>query len=152
MPECFDLVAGAALQVSLPEMDHISDLKSPSNAIKLKYDLKRLVDMIYAYLLKNNKEGREVSDAKRFTKLMSLEWSERVTKLARTVLQQRKLSEKKELPSPEDIETLTRHLISQLTKIELVPELFQTISRLCQTRLLIYNKRRTGELVCLQWR
>ena len=38
-----------------------------------------------------------------------VEWSERVTKLARMVLQQRKLIQKKELPSPDDIETLTRH-------------------------------------------
>ena len=145
-PDYFDMIVDASLQVSMPEIDDISELKSPSNAIKLKYDLKRLVNMKYAFLLKTNQEGREVSDCKSFLKLMTLEWSERVTKVARTILQQRKFMESKDLPSPEDIEKLTRYLVLELGSIQLIPENYMKIAVLCQTRLMMYNKRRSGEL------
>ncbi|XP_060600852.1 uncharacterized protein LOC132754246 isoform X5 [Ruditapes philippinarum] len=145
-PGCFDKIVDASLQVSLPDMDDMSELKAPSNAIKLKYDLKRLVNMKYAFLMKTNQEGREVSDCKSFLELMNLEWSERVTKIARTILQKRKYIESKDLPSPDDIEKLTKYLVSQLESMELIPDNYMKINALCQTRLMMYNKRRSGEL------
>jgi len=124
-PATFDMVVEAALQVSMPDMDDTTELKAPSNAIKLKYDLKRLVNMKYAFLVKTNEEGREVTDCRSFLELMNMEWSERVTKVATTILQQRKYMESKDLPSPDDIEKLTRHMITEIEKVHLIPENFR---------------------------
>ena len=142
-PACFDQVATAALAVSMPWSDDLDDLKSPSNAIKLKYDIRRLVNAKYAYLLKRDQTG---TDCKSFLQLMKIQWAEKVTKLARTVLQKRKLIERKELPSPADIEKMTRYTTKKLAATPLTKENYWDILKLTQTRLLLFNKRRSGEL------
>lgn len=150
-PQNFDLVVKAALKCSLPVMDDFDDLKSPSNAIKLKYDIRRLENAKYAFLLKEDEPNKEeMKKCKRFLKLMDLEWSERVTNAARTVLQKRQLEAKKELPAPADVEKVTKYLTERLMEVELEPENFKEVVKLCQVRLLVYNKRRSGELEVLR--
>ena len=77
---------------------------------------------------------------------MNIEWSEKVTVLARAVLKRRRYEITKELPSPADVESLTKHLVQMLKSEPLKAENYQRIVTLVQTRLLLYNKRRTGEL------
>jgi len=91
-PQNFDLVVKAALKCSLPVMDEFDNLKSPSNAIKLKYDIRRLENANYTFLLKEDEPNKEeMKKFKMFLKLMDLEWSERVTKIAHTVVQKLQL-------------------------------------------------------------
>jgi hypothetical protein len=112
----------------------------------LKYDLKRLVNAKWALITKKNALDKEAKLCKSFLKLMDVEWEERVTRLARNVLLQRKLQERSELPSPEDIKALTEYLVKKINGIELIPENFMKVVMLIQTRLLLYNKRRAGEI------
>jgi len=51
------MVVDAALQVSLSNMDAVSELEEPSKAIKLKYDLKRSVNLNYAFLMKKEHQA-----------------------------------------------------------------------------------------------
>ena len=123
IPSEFDRFVAAALAVSMPNMDDMEDLKSPSNAIKLKYDIRRLLNAKYAYLLRaSDVNTGALKECKRFHKLMDIEWGERVTKVARTVLEKRKLTERQEIPAPGDVEKLTKHLISELETTEQTPE------------------------------
>ncbi|XP_052229409.1 uncharacterized protein LOC127843707 isoform X6 [Dreissena polymorpha] len=150
MPSKFDDFVTASLAVSMPHMDDMEDLRAPSNAIKLKYDIRRLLNAKYAYLLRaSDVVSNEIKQCKRFLKLMEIEWGERVTKVARTVLQTRRLTETKEVPAPDDVEKLTRHLVNELENTKMTPENYARIVQLCQTRLLLFNKRRSGELEVL---
>ncbi len=51
-PQHFDAIAKAAITVSMPNFEDEEDLKSPSNAIKLKYDLIRLVNAKWCFCLR----------------------------------------------------------------------------------------------------
>ena len=77
---------------------------------------------------------------------MKIQWGERVTKIARTVLQKRKTMEKKKLPSPEDIKKVTTYTTKTLKEPQLVKENYWDKLQLVQTRLLLFNKIRSGEL------
>ena len=149
-PENFDLVVQAAHQVSLPDIEDEEELKSPSNAIKLKYDLTRLVNAKWGYALKNlEKETADnnIEDCRNFLHLMKVEWSERVTKLARAVLDERRLlaNANELIPDPEDIAKLSTHLKQELSNVTQSQE-YRHLAIYTQARLLVYNKRRSGEI------
>jgi len=129
VPSKFDDFVAASLVVSMPDME---DLRAPSNALKLKYDIRRLLNAKYAYLLRraSDVDSNEIKGCKRFLKLMEIEWSERVTKVARTVLQTRRLTETKEIPAPDDVEKLTKHLIHELQTAKMTQENYARIVQL----------------------
>lgn len=52
-PSQVDNLVKAALDLCFLQMDDVEDLKSPSNAIKMKYDLQRMTNIKWAYILKN---------------------------------------------------------------------------------------------------
>lgn len=82
-------------------------------------------------------------------RLINIKWTERVTKMARAVLVQRSFNKEVEIPSPDDIKTLTEHICSELSILNLQNYVESTYRRavvLCQTRLVLYNKRRSGEI------
>ncbi|XP_062566938.1 uncharacterized protein LOC134229248 isoform X2 [Saccostrea cucullata] len=151
-PQNFDNLVLAALKCSFPNADDDDDLLSPSNAIKLKYDLYRLVNSKWALIVKTSgsENSKEAKECKTLASLMDIEWKERVTTIARAVLSRRKFDEKKELPSPEDIEKMTKHLSKELMETSLTSENFTRLVTIVQTRLLLYNKRRTGELEAIK--
>ena len=134
-PSNFDNVTKAAIQVALLLMDNEEQLKAPSNAIKLKYDLTRLVNAKWAYIQKNNKDPNEARKCEIFLRLITLECtSQKVTRLARLVLAGRQLNRTKEIPSPEDISKLTAHNLASLlltsiwTRTERWPTLYRSAS------------------------
>ena len=144
-PEHFDNVCLGAIKSCIPFSDDEEDLTSPSNALKLKYDVKRLVNAKWAFCIKRGK-GEEEKQCKKFLHLMEIEWGERVTKLCRMVLDQRRYEETKELPAPEDVKKLTGYLIQELKQTELDSSNFLRLVALAQSRLMLYNKRRSGEI------
>ena len=146
----FDMIIEAAIRCCLPYMDDIEDLKAPSNGIKLKYDLKRLVSAKWALLVKNDPHSMAATEMKCFMELLALEWGERITKVARTVLVRRCFQLKKELPSPDDVSTLTKYLTQQLRSVPLDIQNYFKIVRLVETRILLYNRRRSGEIEAIR--
>ena len=52
----------------------------------------------------DREKDKEAKKCEPFLRLMDKEWKEKVTTTARAVLSRRKFEERKELPSPEDIE------------------------------------------------
>ncbi|CAG2200299.1 unnamed protein product [Mytilus edulis] len=53
-PSRFDMLVGAALQCCLPYMDDMEELKAPSNGIKIKYDLRRMITARWAITVKKD--------------------------------------------------------------------------------------------------
>ena len=114
-------------------MDNVMDLHSPSNAVKLKYDLTHLIDLKWVALVKNGTgaTSQACQSCERFKRMMDLECDERVTHLARATLLERFLANKNQtMSSPEDIKTL--------------PAQFRNTVAFLQTRLLVLNKCRSG--------
>lgn len=149
-PALFESVVKATLTTASPDFDDDEDLKAPSTAIKLGNDIKRMVGAKWAMSLKSYKQ-EEVSKCNDFLKLMQLEWSVKVTKMALITLQLRQFSREKSLPHPDDLVNLQNHVKAEVNKLELGQAkasltTFRRAVELCQTRLLIYNKRRSGEI------
>lgn len=143
----FDDVVIATLRCSFPNADDMEELSAPSNALKLKYDIMRMVNSKWAFIVKKTDETNKYAlECQAFLKLMDVQWKEKVTVYAHAVLNRRRYEITKELPSPEDIQILTQHLIKELKKTSCETENFQKLVVLAQARLLLYNKRRTGEL------
>lgn len=120
----------------------------------LGYDLSRLAN---AKLGIGIKEGNDKAktEAGEFLQLLKMEWSVKVTKLARVTLDVRHFNKKKEVPDPSDIEKLAAYLVREIKKLDLTISnsseiLFREAVVLAETRLLLYNRRRPGELECLR--
>lgn len=157
-PKMFDtyLVPGV-LEMALPDMDDIEDLKSPTNLIKLKYDLIRMCEFkssISSQMYDSNGDVQWKKSGKAADNML-LEikrwWKVRCTKLARRVLLERKLTKKEQLPDPQDIKKLGEFLTNKLREVNLDEEsvtydTYKSYVELLQSRLLTYNKRRTGEI------
>ena len=151
VPARFDNVAKAAIDVSLPYFDDEEQLKAPSNAIKVCYDLIRLVNAKWASIQKNQGSKEEAVNCEVFLQLIKVEWSEKVTRLARSILAERQLHSRKEIPSPDDVQKIVEFIKKELKLISLRKKTasiseFRKLAILVQTRLLIFNKRRSGEI------
>jgi hypothetical protein len=147
-PGSFDNIIKATLLTASPDMDDEEDLKAPSTALKLGYDIKRLVGAKWGLALRNN-ESADAGDCKDLLKLMKIEWSVKVSKVALVTLQVRRFNTEKALPVPEDLFKLQNHVKQELKHLDLSDYNFSTYRRaevLAQTRLLMFNKRRSGEV------
>jgi hypothetical protein len=79
VPEHFDDVVKAALLCAAQDADDEEDLATPSNAIKLSYDLKRFASIKLALAIKQGDEVKR-RQSKDFSHLMKISWT---NKLAR---------------------------------------------------------------------
>jgi len=74
----------------------------------------------------------------------------KVAKKATVTLQTRRFNSEKSLPNPDDLVRLQAHVKEGLKELKLAetgcPETYRRAVELCQTRLLLYNKRRSGEI------
>ncbi|XP_033758006.1 uncharacterized protein LOC117340354 [Pecten maximus] len=150
IPSQYNDIMQAALNISIPYIDDIQELKSPSNAIKIKYDLKRVVEFKWSKVQTNGLDKKQGEDCDTLIRLITIHCSESVTRLARTVLAVRSFNKTIEIPAPEDIEVLNKYVDNQmlheidLTTIDLAT--FRRAVALVQTKLLLFNKRRSGEI------
>lgn len=86
-------------------------------------------------------------------KLMEMEWSLHVTRLATITLQTRRFNKEKMLPDPDDLVDLTNSVKKEIKDMDF-PEISKSPDvassrkavQLAQTRLLLFNKRRAGEI------
>lgn len=70
-------------------MDDEEGLRAPSNALKLKHDIHKIVRAKWAFIMKNTTDEmarKEVRECDIFLQLMSVEWASKVRKIARTTL------------------------------------------------------------------
>ncbi len=116
VPQHFDSVVRGALLTASSDYDDDEDLNSPSTAVRLSYDIKRMVNAVWGEAIRANEDAVKKS-CKDFLRLMSMEWGERVSKLATNTLQQRRHQRIKNLPLPSDLEKLQTHIKEELRLI-----------------------------------
>ena len=100
----------------------------------------------WAMLVKNDPHYVDAKEVQTCLDLLNIEWGERITKLARAVMVRRQMTIKRELPAPQDVQHLTVYVTSELLSVTLSVENFSRVVRHAQTRILMYNKRRSGEI------
>ena len=98
-PKYYDTVLKAALLCCGRDPESDESLVSPSNGIKIGYDLKRLAPLKQTRAIVEDKE-EDRKAAKNFLFLKSTTWGTKVTKLARTILSERKFNSKTHLHLP----------------------------------------------------
>jgi len=123
-------------------------LDTPSNGIKLGYDIKRMIAIKIA-LSGMSGDLHSRKEAKLLLESMRTMWSTRVTKLARVVLDERKFNRPVNLPKAEDIQMLAKYLKKRVEELNLNDTSYRNYASVVETvmaRLLLYNRRRSGEL------
>ena len=140
----FDLVADATLHLCGKNED--VDLRSPSVATKVGFDLVRLAGLKGTYCLRQG-DADERKEAKGFLTLMKVEWSTKVTRLVNSLIRQRHFENKRKLPHPKDIETVASNLSEKLEKYDYKDKSqFVLVAKTVLMRLMVYNRRRSGEM------
>ena len=152
-PEFFDLIVQCSLKACHVNEDE--ELKNPSTAIKLGYDLGRLASAKLGYCIKKDIESGK-NEASDFMKLIQMEWYLKVTKQARILLDERNFNKGRFLPIPDDSVKISRYLVENIQKFDLTvtdsnPEIFREVVMITEARLLLYNSRRPRELESLRW-
>lgn len=151
-PKFFATVLKGALKCcDFDDVDE-EDLKAPINAIKLGYDLKRMLDAKLAKAIKHDNDKKR-KEAKDFRKLMEIEWSLKVTKLARSILNERSFNVTRRLPLPSDIQKLASYLQNEIKKIsydDTSYDNFRKTARLAVVRITLFNRRRCHEVQAMK--
>jgi len=139
--------------IKLCEEDEHENLKNPSTAIKLGYDLQRLAILKENFGIKE-KQPDIRTEGMEFLRFMKTEWSYKVSKLARWTLDERKFNKHTPLPNPMDIAKLASFLVTKIKQLNLEEtgeSVFRETAILTEARLLLYNRRRPGELESLRY-
>jgi len=149
-PEYFEALVEATIMTATPSIDDEEELEKPSNAVKLGYDIKRLINSkIGMAIMQNDLKGRE--EAELLLKTMEIFWGTKVTKLSRVLLERRKYQKNVQLPEPKDIEKLSKSLKKSLAEVDLKePNNFSRVAEVVSARLVMYNRRRTGEIQAIR--
>ncbi|XP_021353744.1 uncharacterized protein LOC110450516 [Mizuhopecten yessoensis] len=153
-PSHLDEIIKATLMTASQSVDNEEDIQKPSNAIKLGYDIKRLLNGKIGLAIKSgDKASRQ--DAEDLLKAMSVYWGTSVTKMSRVLLEQRHYAKDKKLPEPNDIKTLNIFLNESLKDLDLksntsIPDIFRKTAEVTEAKLVVYNRRRTGELQAIR--
>ncbi len=144
-PDQFPAVCKAVLRIAQQDDDNVEEFKAPSNAIKMKYDLKRLacIKLTQAIIAKNALQQKDAED---FVKLMDMSYTDNLAKVA---LFHKMLNIRKPLPDPVDIKVLSDYLNKQLLDFNTVEVSYEQYKRaivLSQAKLISFNRRRCGEV------
>ena len=134
-PHHFENMVQGALNLAMPKFDDEDDLKSPSYAIKIKYDLHKMAHYKRMTAMKkldhdSKRDDEEMRVAKHQAKELLYclspqpgastgQWAVRVTRLARKVLKDRQDTSRKDLPKPSDMKNLSDFLITSLKGLTL---------------------------------
>ncbi len=143
VPAYFQHVARAALKVANQDDMDEENLRAPSSALKLSYDIKRLLDIKVGVAIKTgNKQMREEADD--FLTLMKIEWS---TKLERELLEERKAEKTRPMPLPSDVKTLAAFYKKESEEMDLKNSSYDNFKRaglIALASLVVYNRHRPG--------
>ena len=130
------------------------EFKIPSLALRLGHLLGKMVAAKQGFCLRNNNtEG--LKEAERFGLLLQGEWTDTIATTAHNTLRRRKDQDIQILPVTEDLRLLRQYHIKEIRQtIDALQEShsylsWRRLAQLIMTRLIIFNKRRGGEVAKL---
>ena len=131
------------------------NMKAPSNAIKLSYDIQKLCCMKVALAIDDSIKQRGENDrktTKRFMDKYAAKWEIDVKRKARAVLRDRKLGASPKMPDPQDIVVFSTFLVETLRSMK-KPTTYSELRQMqyfLEARVITYNRRRPGEVQNMQ--
>ena len=104
--------------VAAGDMVNEAQLEHPSNALKLGFDVKRLLNLKIAVCIETEDPSAQ-QDAEDVIQSMNNFWGTRAAKLANVIFEERRLNQVKTLPMPEDVRSLNTHLNTSILHVDL---------------------------------
>lgn len=124
------------------------DIKTPSQALKIGHSLKKCCHILIGDALRKNDHARK-EEVRSFLELIENEWSEKVSKHALETMENRKFNKPFSIPLTEDVVALATTIkdgISELLAKKIInEELHKRLMELTLARIIIFNKKRSGE-------
>lgn len=126
------------------------DIKTPSQALKIGHSLKKCCNILIGEALRKNDINRK-EEAHCFLELIENEWNEKVSKHALETLAKRKFNKPQSIPLTEDVVKLSTTIKDDLDKLlksnmsSINEEKHQRLMDLTLARIIIFNKKRSGE-------
>ena len=125
-----------------------SQCRTASLALKLGHSLNKCASIKKAQLIQSSGDEKDVDN---FLALMSMEWTDRVSRRAHKSLEEGKWNKAELLPLAEDLKILQAHLSKTITnvsqKLRECPskESHRALSDAVLARLILFNRKRQGE-------
>lgn len=127
------------------------EFQIPSLALRLGHLLKKITTIKQGYCLRNDlTEG--LKEAENFGQLLQAEWTDSIASNAHNTLKRRKDQTIEVLPLTEDLRQLREYqmkvmkqCIDQIQEIPMY-SIWRKLAQLTMTRMIIFNKRRGGEV------
>ena len=154
-----DLVSAVKKLCGFHDESHL-EIGIPSLALKLGHSIKRCALVLRSCALRQ-KDERSIKNRQHFIDLFEAEWSTKISSRSLASLGSKKQNKVELLPLAEDLIKLKIHLekkIEDLSRLlegmeESNPkyvETWQAFSKVTLARIIIFNKRRSGETATLQ--
>lgn len=152
-PCFFNHMLEAARVLSGSEKDFVG-CKAASNAIRLGQDIKHMVERLDSLETQKVDRNEElITNLDHIKKLLKSDWNTFASRRARQELLKKKTLCPTSIPPPDDVEAATRHLQRELGKFSPTEnhtrENFNHWLKMAMARLLLFNKRRSGEIEAL---
>ena len=133
------------------------DIGIPSLALKLGHSIKRCAQVVKCSALRS-KDENVIKKAKRFIDLFESEWAIKISSRSLASLGSKKQNKVDYLPLAEDLTRLKNHLDSKMETLSSAltaegsvnVEQWANLAKTTLTRIIIFNKRRSGETATLQ--
>ena len=151
VPEKWDIFIKAT-QITAGFSVENNSFNTPSLALKISYSVKHVVGYVLIECIKHKNLDLE-ENMKRFSALLEKDFPEQVSSKALKTLYNNKFNKPTAIPLAEDVQKLYGYLKTQIkasmVKLEEDPTsavLFDGLCKLVAVYLLVYNRRRPGEL------
>ena len=151
-PQKFEVIQKAAINLAGGEGDDYTNVSHPSTLKNIGYEVKHLVEIKEENAI-IAQDAKRMKEAEYFLKLYQRKWT-LFAGSAQKQLEERMYNKAINLPSTEDVEAVTNIMKNKLVQIsmngEIVASQYVATAELVQARLLVFNKRRPGELEALR--
>lgn len=148
-PAYFSHFVRATLKVAGEDAHDEENLKAPSNALKLSFDIKRLANIKLGKAIESHSKDKKEA-AQDFLQLMSIQWT---TKLERVVLEERRRVENKPVPLPSDVVAFSKYLTNEAVSCnfeDMSYANFRKVVIVALAALISYNRRRPGDVQAIK--
>jgi len=124
------------------------NITTPSRALKIGQGLKKCCQILLGQSLRERDPALK-QNVQEFLTLLNNEWSEKVSSHALRTIHTKKFNKPTDIPLTEDLVQLVKKIQEEMLTLtkqdELDPTNFRRLSELTLARIILFNKRRTGE-------
>ena len=151
-PDKFDILVQATKNESgyQDDADHLREYTSPSTALKLGYAIKKAAYIVRGQAIRN-RDTTVQTNVEDFLKLHEQEWAEKISVKALNSLAFKKHNKPECLPVTEDLLKLREFQLKKIQELSerleifAYPEIWRELATICLSRVIVFNKRRSGE-------